>query len=117
MNWFTKEYASCKSDEWKHQMLYECGCDHIHTIDDIFAVSFENDSFGREGRTMFEDAIIEGLSECNLNIGNIMFDEQNRLVIVMFKETYDPEFYVDAICRMLNEHSDYKPTSTFEVVV
>lgn len=51
MNWFTKSFVSHKGMEPKHRLVQEHGgCEHVVKDSSItHVVSYENDSFGKEG--------------------------------------------------------------------
>jgi len=57
MNWFTRKiFANCNEEEKKKQIDNWGGCEHVEKDSKkLFAVSYENDSFGREGYCLCED--------------------------------------------------------------
>jgi len=54
MNWFTKSYVSARTLEAKKAFVAEHGgCEHVEADPSLlFCISYENDSFGREGYCM-----------------------------------------------------------------
>lgn len=63
MNWFTKSRVGASSDAQKKSLVEEWGgCEHVsadHTK--LFIVSYENDSFGREGYCLCEECYNKGI--------------------------------------------------------
>lgn len=65
MNWFTKTYVKTKSLQAKKELVTEHGgCEHVESDPSLLAVvSYENDSFGREGYCMCEACNDASVSE------------------------------------------------------